>query len=260
MRSRSLAVLALLSSLPRALLAPPESSSSSRSSPPSLLLSETLAQPVRQAGVLASAQGPILASPPPLSPQPPLLLKTKLQLFRFFFLSRGGSGAGDKPALEKTPQRCPWQEGLRGHFGQTSWGKATSESETGRSSGKTEKGGGRALRRKPLLSSAGGSATHLPGLDPEGQDPIQQETQEVAKGCPGLALVPPRGEGSTRTSPASACGPGTLLRPAGLRSLALAHLAILFILDIICYFPQHGVRRPPKQSPVKSRLPPPPER
>lgn len=122
------------------------------------------------------------------------------------------------------------------------------------------KGGGRALRRKPLLSSAGGSATHLPGLDPEGQDPIQQETQEVAKGCPGLALVPPRGEGSTRTSPASACGPGTLLRPAGLRSLALAHLAILFILDIICYFPQHGVRRPPKQSPVKSRLPPPPER
>lgn len=76
--------------------------------------------------------------------------------------------------------------------------------------------GGRALRRNPLLSSAGGSATLLPGLVPEGQDPIQQGTQEMAKGCPGnWPPVPIRGEGSARTSPASACGPGTLLRPAG---------------------------------------------
>lgn len=121
--------------------------------------------------------------------------------------------------------------------------------------------GGRALRRNPLLSSAGGSATLLPGLVPEGQDPIQHGTQEMAKGCPGN--WPPRPDqrrGLRANVPSLGLRPRDAAQTGGLRSLAPAHLAILFILDIICYFPQHGVRRPPKQSPVKSRLPPPPER
>lgn len=40
---------------------------------------------------------------------------------------------------------------------------------------------GRALRRSPLLSSAGGSATLLPGLVREGQDQIHQGAQEMTE-------------------------------------------------------------------------------
>lgn len=43
---------------------------------------------------------------------------------------------------------------------------------------------GSALRRNPLLSSAGGSATLLPGLVREGQDQIQQGAQEMAEDWP----------------------------------------------------------------------------
>lgn len=76
---------------------------------------------------------------------------------------------------------------------------------------------GRARPRNPLLSSVGGSATLSPDLVPEGQDQIQQGAQEMAEDWPSSL---PDGEGSARTSPASAGGPGTPLGPAGLRSLA----------------------------------------
>lgn len=64
---------------------------------------------------------------------------------------------------------------------------------------------GRALRRNPLLSSVGGSATLLPGLVPEGQDQFQQGAQEMAKDWPSSL---PKARTPRGTSPASAGGPG----------------------------------------------------
>lgn len=155
-------------------------SSSSRSPPPSLLLSETLAQPVRQARVLKAPSG---LAPTPPSPTPTSLENQAAVVWAFFLLlllSRGGSGAGDKPSLEETPQRCRWQgkppwtlDRLRGKKPRLRVGDRALFGENGKE--------GRALRRNPLLRSAGGSAMLLPGLVPEGQDQIQQGAQEMAK-------------------------------------------------------------------------------
>lgn len=99
---------------PGARLAPPASSSSSRSPPPSLPLSETLAQPVRQDGALPSAYGPIWPQRGPPSPAPTSL---ESQTSAVFLSPRGGSGAGDKPASEETPQRCRRQAASSNAFG-----------------------------------------------------------------------------------------------------------------------------------------------
>lgn len=107
MSSRESVARAPRSQRAAARLALPESSSS-RSPPPSLPLSETLAQPVQQAGALASAYGPIWPRAPPHTHSPaPTSFESQTSVV--FVLPRGGNGAGDKPALEECPPRCRWQ-------------------------------------------------------------------------------------------------------------------------------------------------------